>query len=347
MFFSNNRIGSMAADVTVEAAAGYDNEHAIYDVMIESCENQEKLFTAAIFCDMQEAAMLHEGAAVEDIEAFQEASIKGFIQKIKEFVKKVWAKIKAVFKSIIAKLDSWFMTNNKKFASKYEKVLNSKDLTKFKVNMEKPKEFPTINPVTISAGDFDESADTMFEKAVKDFIGKEVSRSSFKSDFHKLCFEDSSEATDKAVVDSAIGRLKGKDIVKEMKKKESGMDKALKGISSSIDKVEKAGDSGASVSYDDDTKKYTAKGNNAPGANKTKNFSNLRSAVSAYCNAATMITGALVTEAKFQVAQDRRIVAKAVAWNPKKHMNESYKEADEIATFISEAAEWEMLTDLR
>lgn len=346
MFFSNNRIGSMAANVTVEAAAGYDNEHAIYDVMIESCENQEKLFTAAIFCDMQEAAMLHEGAAVEDIEAFQEASIKGFIQKIKEFVKKVWAKIKAVFKSIIAKLDSWFMTNSKKFASKYEKELKGKDLTKFKVNMEKPKGFPELKTPGMVGWNYDDRETNLFEEASEKFIGHKLSKDSFKSDFHKLCFEDSEEVTGKAVVDGAIGRLKDKDIVKEMKKKESDMDKALKGISSSIDKVEKDHNY-ASVAYDKESKKYTARGGNDSDDKKTKNYSNLRNVVSAYCNVATTITSALVNEAKFQVAQDRRIVAKAVAWNPKKHMNESYEEADEIATFISEAAEWELLTDLR
>lgn len=356
MFFSNNRIGSMAADVTVEAAAGYDNEHAIYDVMIESCENQEKLFTAAIFCDMQEAAMLHEGAAVEDIEAFQEASIKGFFQKIKEFLKKLWAKIKAIFHSFIAKLNSWFMKSDKSFASKYEKEISNKNLDKFKMDIEAPKAFPEIKTPNSFTGfgikDKDESE--LVDFALSILLGNGIESSGFEKSLHERCFEDKKEVTGKSFVTAALKRLKDKSIVKTVESNGKNLDKLFKNIISDIDKFEKSHvNRAAKVQKSSDGKKYdivdsSDKTYDTMSDNNADTYSaNIRKMVKAYQKAIQLCTSGLIREAKFQVAQDRRIVAKAVAFNPKKHMNESYEEADEIATFISEAAEWDLLTDLR
>ena len=347
MFFSNNRIGSMAANVTVEAAAGYDNEHAIYDVMIESCENQEKLFTAAIFCDMQEAAMLHEGAAVEDIEAFQEASIKGFIDKLKEMIKKLWAKIKAVFHAFIAKLNSWFMKSGKEFASKYEKELSKKDLSKFKIKIQKPKGIVTLKTpligVASDSADMDESE--LRDKALKALVGADIESSGFEKSFHELCFEDEDEVTGSEVVTSALKRLKDKDVVKSAETSNKAIDKTFKNLLDVVDKAQKENPNKKMALKASDGK-YSASGSTNTYSKDAANahYSQLRRIVKAYQSAVQMCTSAVLREAKFQAAQDRRIVAKAVAYNPEKHMNE---EADMLSNFIAEAAEWELLTDLR
>ena len=351
MFFSNNRIGSMAADVTVEAAAGYDNEHAIYDVMIESCENQEKLFTAAIFCDMQEAAMLHEGAAVEDIEAFQEASIKGFFQKLKEMVQKLWAKIKAVFHAFIAKLNSWFMKSNKEFAKKYEKEINNKALGKFKISIEKFKggSIELKTPSNITGSDKDESE--CLNAALQDITGiSNIENDGFEKDYHSHYFEDKDEVTGKDVVDEALKRLKDKESVKDAQKSAEAMNKLFKGLIDKINKFEKANPGKkAMLTHNASKKSYEmlSSGDAKDNDENLQSSNNLRKVVKCYQQAVTKCTSAMIRETKFLVAQDRRIVAKAVAFNPEKHMNEEV-EANFIADYIAEATtDWEMIDNFQ
>lgn len=348
MFFSNNRLGNLS-DYTVEAAVGYDKDLAIYDVMVESIANQEKMFSAAVYCDLQEASMIHEGAAVEDIEAFQEASVSGFFAKIKEFVKKLWAKIKAVFHGFIAKLNSYFMKSDKEFASKYKKELDKKDLSKFKIKIQKPTAKylqASISLVAITGTNMsDDTSDADLEdKYLNQMFGSDVSRDSAEKDIHELWFEDEDEKEGGETVRVALNDLSTKKEVKDMEKKQSDMDKMFKRLLSDIDKAAKSGNKAAIRGFNsDDTSSGTVSSNASKDKDKTNaNNANLRRKVKAIQKVVNIYTAACIREAKFKVAQDRRIVAKAVAFNPDKHMNESA-----LYDFLAEAAEWEAITDLR
>jgi len=62
---------------------------------------------------------------------YTEVVVEGFIESIKNFLKKVWEKIKALFKRFIMKIDS-YMKNDKEFVQKYKKeIYSGKDLSDF------------------------------------------------------------------------------------------------------------------------------------------------------------------------------------------------------------------------
>lgn len=63
---------------------------------------------------------------------YSDVVTEGFLESIKNFLKKVWEKIKALFKNFIMKLDS-YMKNDKEFVNKYKKeIYSGKDLSDFK-----------------------------------------------------------------------------------------------------------------------------------------------------------------------------------------------------------------------
>lgn len=63
---------------------------------------------------------------------YSDVVTEGFLESIKNFIKKVWEKLKALFHNFIMKLDS-YMKNDKDFVNKYKKqIYSGKNLTDFK-----------------------------------------------------------------------------------------------------------------------------------------------------------------------------------------------------------------------
>ena len=136
--FSSNRLVS---NLEVRDLDGYDNGiYSAQQAMIEAKRNEMLIFEAALLADVEEAYMVHNEVDQEEINAYTENVLTDMLDKIKEFLMKVWEKIKAIFKGWMAKLDNVMGKSNKEFVNKYRKVVMSKDLTDMTVKWRKPKD---------------------------------------------------------------------------------------------------------------------------------------------------------------------------------------------------------------
>ena len=170
MFYDANRISGLGS-INVEPDARFCHEHAAMQAVIESQQNELIMFENNLAVDFQEAAMIHEGAYAEDIEALHENVFTDIFKRIKDLFMKLWAKIKSIFKVFIAKFDSIFMKSSKEFIKKYKKDVLSKDLTDVTVNYSKPKGvdfvISKILSVNITKADISGGQDTI-QKALED-----------------------------------------------------------------------------------------------------------------------------------------------------------------------------------
>jgi hypothetical protein len=137
-FFDDNSLGSVG-DIHIEAAEGYSGAIGAQLALIEGYHNDYAMFEAAIKADIKETKMVREGAGEEAVSALQEASLSGFWNKIKEFIKKIIAKIKAIFHGFIAKFQAWMGKDGRAFFEKYKRDIFGKDVDGLKVRYSAPK----------------------------------------------------------------------------------------------------------------------------------------------------------------------------------------------------------------
>ena len=240
------------AGVTVEAAEGYDHDYAGMQSLIEGYQNDFALFKGAIYSDIRENAMIHEGASVEDVMALQEGAISDFFNKIKEFFKKLWAKIKAIFKGFIAKFDSMFMKSSKQLLKKYKKDIEMKDTSELEVSFSKLKNGKEIkiDATTISVSvvgekdpkkaleNFDADEEACAE-AKRLFTGLSISSmSDFDKELHDHFFEDKDDVKWSEISSVVYGVLEDDKLVKDTKKSSDNIDKTMAEIIKQINKAE-------------------------------------------------------------------------------------------------------------
>ena len=345
-----------AVGITVEAAEGYDQSYSGMQALIEGYQNDYALFTGALYQDINEYSMVHEGASIGEVIAFQEASISGFFNKIKEFFKKLWAKIKALFHSFIAKFDSMFMKSGKALLKKYRKEIELKDTSDLEVKFSKPKidyeskvkdKFVnvTVAPNEINNAkklldDFD--ANDFACTVVENFIGLKITDiNDFDKDLHDDMFEDQDDVKWAEVKENVYKVLGNDKLVSTIQKLANNMDKAIADIIKDIDKAE----SQYTKDFKSDTEHkgikttYTATSNDAYATKATITatgdtdssldssaegnqkkqavLSLLSKRASATQTAVNKISAGFIREVKFHASQCRAALAKAVAYKPK------------------------------
>ena len=382
-FFGKNRLESVS-DIEIKEAAGYEGTTGIQLAVIESLQNDYKIFEGALLTDMMEAKLINEGASSEQVTALQEGAIGDFWQRIKDFFIKLWEKIKAIWTAFMAKFNSVVMKSNKEYFNKYNAIVGRKNLKDLKVKYSEPKSSSPL--VTIAAGkvvdisiapqsgtnldstidDFD--ADDKAVEFIKAVCGVEVSDlKSFSKDFHEACFEDAEEADKPDAVVRACGvLLKGADdSLKTAEKYKTNMEKGIKNIISAISKEQsaitklyptndaKATNSGQNNIYTLDAKGKDSmdKGNTGAFnslANKQKQLRLVQMEANCYQTAITKVTAGVITETKFGVAQARRIYAAAVAYHAYKTGKDGdIKESTILQAAMEEAAEYEVMSDFQ
>lgn len=341
------------AGVTVEAAEGYDHDYAGMQSLIEGYQNDFALFKGAIYSDIKENAMIHEGASVEDVMALQEGAISDFFNKIKEFFKKLWAKIKAIFKGFIAKFDSMFMKSGKALLKKYKKDIEMKDTSELEVSFSKPKGPIQIDATTISVvatendpkkalENFD-ADDTACKEANRLFKGLNVtSMSDFDKELHDHLFEDKEDVKWTEIRSIVYEVLEKDELVKNTKKSADNIDRTMAEIIKQINKAESDYtkdfkddkthgaikryysaskiDDKSTVSATDDPNtdnQYTGSADEKGHQAKQAYLNLLSKRASAIQNAVNKATAGVVREAKFHASQCRAALAKAVAYRPK------------------------------
>ena len=354
--YSNNRIDSIA-NVQVEAATGYDDVTGVQIAMIESYQNDLAIFEGTIRNDMQEASMKAEGLDEGAVMSFSEGAISDLVGKIKAFFVKLWAKIKGIFTSFMAKFDSVFMKSNKEFVNKYKKdVFSGKDLHGLKVKI-RPHASGAISVIKIEGEVVNDIAPNLvnsgtiesIEKEIEDFnqdeyicsiLNKTITPAlnlSSASDYDKDAMDalyDEAEEVENPDVNAVATKLLNSDAaLKDAKKAKVDMDKLMSKIVSNLQKAQtetskKFPVSGtASVSYnqhgingDDGSTTAAAHTGNKEEISKYQKALSLASRkASAVQTAMLKFTGFVIKTTKFEISQDRKIFAAAVAYHRKKN----------------------------
>ena len=262
--FSTNRYNSVGSNVVIEAAEGYHGEIGAAIAMLEGYQNDMALFNGIIATDFQEACLVQEGASAEEVYILQEGALKGAWEKLKEFFKKLGEKIKGIFHAFIAKMESHFMKDSKKFYDKYAQEIRLKDIKDLYVPCRDLKEGITVETIVPSFTNYDiiifssESAainrlseydeDKDFSNTVTKYISgltNNVTKATFKEDFYNRTFKEKNDVkfTSKDVVDGWPGALLSKkDGLKTIKDSNEKIGSLIKKYIDFIDKLEKETD---------------------------------------------------------------------------------------------------------
>lgn len=347
MFYDANRISGLGS-INVEPDARFCHEHAAMQAVIESQQNALIMFENNLAVDFQEAAMIHEGAYAEDIEALHENVFTDIFKRIKDLFMKLWAKIKSIFKVFIAKFDSIFMKSSKEFIKKYKKDVLNKDLTDITINYSKPKNVQFVISsgllITVKRTNKDElekelenyDSEKQEEEYIKTLTGlTNTTLADFDKEYHEHCYEDESkEDLTTSLLSDAIATLEGSDdILKKVKKANDILNKAIGNIIKEIDKEQSdfakaSSDTKTTIHRAFNTEKdktdvtsayaYGIKDNAKPEAVKTQKETqqimlSLLSKKATCCQSCiTKVTAGTVREAKFGASQARRVIVKAL-----------------------------------
>ena len=367
MFYDANRISGLGS-INVEPDARFCHEHAAMQAVIESQQNELIMFENNLAVDFQEAAMIHEGANVEDIEALHENVFTDVFKRIKDLFMKLWAKIKSIFKVFIAKFDSIFMKSSKEFIKKYKKDVLKKDLTDVTVNYSKPTgvDFVISTPLSVVVSENvkdvkkaleDYDSERQEEEYIGDLTGlKNVTLADFDKEYHEHCYEDESkEDLTNSLLSDAIATLEGSDdVLKNVKKANDILNKAVGNIIKEIDKTQsefaktKSGET-ASINrtfFTRKDEKEVSQTTALTSANKSTKetmqvmLSLLSKRASCLQSCITKVTAGTIREAKFGASQARRIIVKALG-------AKGYNGESALLDAIEESAAYEAEIELR
>lgn len=369
--FSRNssRLGQYNAG-NIVADESYYGETGALRITLEGLQNDQAVFDALMEQDFEEAARINEGSINESqIEALQEGAIGDFVNRIKEMVRKIAEKIKGLINSFIARVNSVIIRDNKKFVEKYRREVLSKDLSKMKYKWSDPTG-QTINlPAAVdeiesnidectratsveALAKFEDGLDEGFTDKFLDRMVKGSSGDSFEKDAHELYFkeEDEVEGLDSGRLGAIMGRLiNSKDALKDIEKVQKDADKAFSKYLSMIDK--KVNEMSKKIPGDSSAGKVDVSADG--GSNKNVNYGKGSSSKELAMKQLVMIqktvtktqglfskaAGAAISQNKFGLAQDRRVFAKAAAYNSK-----SVKESTFFEAYAEEAAVYDIMS---
>lgn len=339
--YSDNR--SSLGPMNIVAAEGYNGAIGAAQIMIETCQNDQAFFEAVINNDFKEAFGIAEGTILEsELTVLSEASFGGILDKIKEMLKKLAEKIKGVFQAFKARVSQVFVRDNKKFVDMHKKSVTQKDLSKMKYKYSKPtgnemrdikfdfhieyNDFASIKDIK-SLSEYNERTfgdNSAEKKSLGSVIGQnEVEVSEFAKEFHSYMFNDADEVegiTSQEISAIMSALYTGAEVIKDaekcMTKNLKAIDEAIKAIDKSRNAIAKfiPGSDSGSVKIDGDDVKFNGK-NERDLINAKLNA--MYKAATVVQSVTTRTSAAALTEAKFGLAQQRRVFAQAAAYSPK------------------------------
>ena len=376
MFITENTMAGLSSNYTVEAAEGYSGGIGCQIAALEAAQTDFSFLTAFVQSDAREIGMVREGAGVEEMHAMLEGAISDAWNKLKEWVKKIWEKIKGIFKAFIARLEDFMGKNGYAYFEKYRKVLydgtpikdlkakyskvDDKELEKLLIGRELENVLPDAFDDKAVVVNDDKDQSELVDEYLEKMLGESTDKKSFKKDFHDKCFDtESTEDLESGKIQEYVKYISDKkSIIEKFEKQRDNIDKGLKKISSSIDKM-------ASKALDDKVKNksntsdegiysttdYVGFGKDNKPGKAYKNASQSRIAraqrrASAVQSALTSYNSAAMEAGKFAIAQSRRLAAVIVAYKMR-NKNEAFsgvEMSDELYTIIGEAAEYEALS---
>lgn len=360
--YSTNRshLGNYSSEEII-ANENYIGSVGALQMTLENYQNDQAIFEAVLGMDFAEAQAVNEGV---EVEVFTEASVGGFVEKIKEFIKKAWEKIKGLFQTFITKFNNVVMKDNKAFVDKYKRTVLTKDLSKMKYKWSAPKgDLPGIveadltkladNCMTVLGKSADECTKlneeindgTTLEKILTDLAGTNTDSKSFAKDFHEQLFEDEDtiEGLNSGELSKIMTILSEKKLISNIEKSKKAVDKYFTKLLSEVNKasnqvaksVPSTSKETKSYTINGDTKNYKEKN----GAKHVSTLNTLYKLISVTQTGVNTYTGRVLEENKFYVKQCRRVFAQAAAFNPK-----AVKENAIFVEAAGEAAEYEIMS---
>lgn len=330
------------------------------------------LFREALNYDFKEIAALREGV---DLETLQEASISGIVQRIIDFFTKLGAKIKAMFTSFMAKIDSYMVKDTKKFVEKYEKSLAGRSFKGMKAKYAAPKSgyvWPYEYAFSISIGDVGNKYEDGFKKEeyVESQFGSMVGEGScsakeLKDKVHESLYgkEEEIDNWDLTKLNNIGSRLKaGNTVLADLKKTNDSLQNAIKKAISDISKgktkaadgykvdgssnvggIDNSFSSGAKndkgeYSYATKKNRANAKLSSDAASILQRKYGYLQQQANAEQSVIMTFCSTKFNEAKWGIAQDRRIFAQGVAYRA---VRGDVKEEAMLAEAVGEVAQHE------
>lgn len=278
MIFNNNTTSLGASRIPM--AEGYDTSCGAALALVESAQNDYKMFRAMLEVDARECAIKRQstGYVTEgEIMALSESALGGIWEKIKELFKKIAAKLKAIFHNFFVKFRGLYM-NGKQLVKKYglDVRRNSDLLGKVEIKWRKTKksgsamrpelllkELPGTEIDNVTKANWDEDSDKRWNNYIKQDrsdlgINTTINNAADYREALEEYFWDDSEATKYDAKDIGVT-----NIVRELDE----YDKILKDLESTVKKV--------TQSYEKLVSEADKRAKEAAGlkiTNKTKDF---------------------------------------------------------------------------
>ena len=287
----------------------------------------------------------------KDLFVNEAGAFSGFIAKAKEFFKKVIEKIKSIFKTFMAKINS-FIISDKEFVKKYEKDIRRKDITdmeftgyeKFKDGFSNP-----LDKITYDTADY--IAEKINEANNNDYIDTDSNKytsdelqNNIESDRAKI-INQSGKLTESEFRDELKDMLYGDketfdvttshitaalDVISNSKKMITDVEKEQKKVTTAIDKFIKA--------LEKSEKNYATRDSNGKLPEHmdkvTGNINDNIAIAKAYSNDITIAFGMLSGAAKDANRQAKALCVKVLSYKPKNESamySKSYSDNDLFA----------------
>lgn len=330
--YSTNRLDMSGINVDdIVANESYSGLVGIQRILIEEHENDMRIFEAVLRNDMQEVYGLKEGTILEsELSALQEASIKGLWETIKTALKEFWKKVLGVIENFKNKfLDTIHKANTKLLEDK-QKKLEKKDLSKMTYKWRKVNEDESLTKGLMEIDSLRNSKmealkGATAEKAqesiseyndnkltnefLKTLLGKETTTEKFVDDYIERVFDKetdmvglSASELDKIIKDLSTMH-KDKKAVEDAKKT---VNATCKKTLSDIAKTEK------------ETSSKAADNNYREGVVAAAKIAECcRLIINSWKAAQLSYISAQFKCIKIRTTQNRYVLSKAAAWDPK------------------------------
>lgn len=335
---SANRYSKMNGNYVIAANESYGTED-IGRILIENEQNDMAIFNAVLKSDLHEIRARQEGTLLEsEIQALSENAVKDLFNTIIAKLKKFWAKLKGVFQKAYAMITAYVIRNGKAFITANKKALaDLKDDVELKGEMYVPEgglkridqemaalgahaTVKVIRDDVVAKMDRGSSASEITKAAIKHFIkdyNEDKTVYEFLKDkyYKKATNPTLAQCGGKVELQGLL--LDGTKSIKALKKEEKKFEAQMK---TSIKELENAARKVAD----------TAEGEAKEAAAKEANF--YKTASTAFTNGMSVTMKASIKLVKFQLAQARIALAKAIGASVK-------MESTLLESMIMEAAE--------
>ena len=302
---------------------------AAYHIVAESEANYNAIM---------QAVGIHELAVFESTGAemiYEASDVKGFKEKVKQFIRNIWEKIKGLFRKFFAMLNS-FLKTDKEFIDKYKKHLLQVNTRGFKY---KGFVFTNLNYDLKAASDkmenlFEDKTDTELNADDKDEIVESmrgiIDNSSYNAgEFSKRLFkffrneeEAKRELYKISVTQEILNISDNSRLKKEAQNAYSDLERVIK---NKLREVENTGNEIIRKAKTEDEMKKAA--------NDIKSYSNSVYFIKEQLNILQIINGAKLQAIKGQNRQSKAICVALMNYKPK---NESYSFEDSMnESFLS------------